>query len=163
LGVLRYVVTTDVSVHAGGAMVLAARGAADLVDASASATATRRELLGVLLDLHAEARRDPFASLPTMAAHPALGATWAAELSRVAGEQSVETWLVAASAWDQLVRPHDAAYCRWRAAQVALSTGQGTVAMRLLGRATREAREHVPLSAAVIETARRARPTPQSG
>jgi tetratricopeptide (TPR) repeat protein len=163
LGVLRYVVTTDVSAHAGGAMVLAARGAADVVDSSSATPATRRELLGVLHGLHAESRRDPFAPLPTMAAHHALGASWAAELSRLAGQQSVETWLIAASAWDKLARPHDAAYCRWRGAQVALSTGQGTVAMRLLSRATREAREHVPLSAAITETAGQARPTLQSG
>jgi hypothetical protein len=39
---------------------------------------------------------------------------------------------------------------------VALAAGQGTIALRLLGRAAREAREHVPLSSAVAATAQQA-------
>ena len=49
-------------------------------------------------------------------------------------------------------RPHEAAYCRWRAAQAALRDGQGTVAARLLKRAAADAREHVPLSQAIAAT-----------
>ena len=84
---------------------------------------------------------------------PALARTWTAERSRLAGEASVEQWVEAAGEWDRLARPHDAAYCRWRAAQVALATGRGTVAGTLLERAARDAREHVPLLMAIGETA----------
>ena len=59
----------------------------------------------------------------------------------------------AASLWDWLTRPHDAAYCRWRAAQCALRDGQGTIAVRLLKRAAADAHEHVPLSRAIAATA----------
>ena len=41
-----------------------------------------------------------------------------------------------------------------RAARVALAQGQGTVAARVLKRAARDAREHVPLSAAIAATSR---------
>jgi hypothetical protein len=62
--------------------------------------------------------------------------------------------LRAATAWGHLGRPHAAAYCRWRAAQVALREGRGVVAARLLRRAASDAREHVPLSRAIAETSR---------
>ena len=83
--------------------------------------------------------------------------SWRAELARLAGSQGVESWRAAATAWDALDRPHDAAYCRWRAAQCALRDGQGTVAARLLRRAAADAREHVPLSEAIAATARAGR------
>ena len=53
---------------------------------------------------------------------------WNAELARLTGTESIEHWHRAADSWDQLARPHDAAYCRWRCAQVALRAGQGTLA-----------------------------------
>ena len=56
----------------------------------------------------------------------------------------------AATEWDRLTRPHLAAYCRWRAAQVAGSAGQASIASRLLRRAARESRTHRPLNAAVM-------------
>jgi len=65
----------------------------------------------------------------------------------------LELWAETARRWDRLGRLPDAAYCRWRGAQVALTAGQGTIALRLLRRAAREAREHVPLSLAIAETA----------
>jgi hypothetical protein len=83
--------------------------------------------------------------------------TGAAELARGAGTETVDQWVEAAAAWARLARPHDAAYGRWRAAQVALRAGRGTLAARLLTRAASEAREHVPLSAAVATTAARVR------
>lgn len=69
----------------------------------------------------------------------------------------MSAWTRAAAAWDGLARPHDAAYCRWRAAQVALREGEGTLAGRLLARAAAEAREHVPLSRAITATRAAAR------
>ena len=77
---------------------------------------------------------------------------WEAELARLEDTGSVDQWARAATGWDRLTRPHDAAYCRWRAAQVALREGQGTVAARLLKRAATAAREHVPLSHAIAAT-----------
>ena len=76
-------------------------------------------------------------------------ATAQAELARAVRADHVAVWAGAARLWDGLGRPHDAAYCRWRGAQVALRDRQGTVAARLLKRAATDAREHVPLSAAV--------------
>ncbi len=80
-----------------------------------------------------------------------------AELAHLEGEDSIDIWARAATCWDRLVRPHDAAYCRWRGARVALREGQGTVAVRLLKRAATDAREHVPLSEAIAATAAGAR------
>jgi hypothetical protein len=83
----------------------------------------------------------------------ACAATGEAELARLAGKQSIEVWARAATAWDKLARPFDAAYCRWRAAQVALTTGQATLSQRLLKRAAQDAREHAPLREAVRRAA----------
>ena len=87
------------------------------------------------------------------ASRRAAGATYAAERARAAGGATSHQWHAAATEWDQLGRPHDAAYCRWRTAQVAITDGQRTVAERLLRRAAREARGHVPLTDAIAATA----------
>ena len=79
--------------------------------------------------------------------------TWTGHLARLSRSETVDHWVTAAAAWDTLVRPHDAAYCRWRAAEAALRGGQGTIAAHLLKRAAIDAREHVPLSRAIRETA----------
>jgi hypothetical protein len=75
-----------------------------------------------------------------------------ADTAALTGSESVAAWTAAATAWDRLEAPHDAAYCRWRAAQCALRDGQGTMASRLLARAASDAREHVPLSEAIATT-----------
>ena len=129
-------------------LVLAARAAADCVgddikDAS--------ELRHTLADLYRRARLGP-STQPHNRAARAQTATWTAEMARLDGTQTTGHWLAAVSEWDQIGRPHDAAYCRWRAAQVALREGQGTVAARLLKRAAVDAREHVPLSEAIART-----------
>jgi hypothetical protein len=97
---------------------------------------------------------------PGQQAEPYLGvhsAAWAVEVARLTGDATVDQWVRVAHDWDNLGRPHDAAYCRWRAAQRALADGQGTLAANLLARAARDAREHVPLSTAVAATRRGAR------
>ena len=66
---------------------------------------------------------------------------------------TVDVWLEAAAGWDDLGRPHRAAYCRWRAAQVARATGQAGLAAKLLRRAARDAREHLPLMTWIRATA----------
>ena len=50
-----------------------------------------------------------------LAHDPAHRATWDAELARLGGTATVDHWVQAGAAWDRLGRPHDAAYCRWRA------------------------------------------------
>ena len=97
------------------------------------------------MELRARAAVDPFTTT-TRADGPAHGASWQAETARLAGQPSLELWATAAGEWDKLSRPHDAAYCRWRGAQVALATGQGTIALRLLRRASpRGPRARTPL------------------
>lgn len=134
------------------ALLVAARNAAE--EASRS-DGQRGALLTALRDLFARIRldRERDASDPHLHAHVVATEV---ELSRLAGQDRLERWVSAATAWDSVDRPHDAAYCRWRGAQVALREGQGTVAGRLLKRAAVDAREHVPLSEA-IAAAERAR------
>ena len=153
-------VSTQAVSLTGLSFVLAARAAADLVEHEPRAGRVRAGHLRDLMELHSRAHVDPFAAT-SRSDVPALGASWHAEIARLAGQPSLELWAAAAGEWDRLGRPHDAAYCRWRGAQVALSTGQGTIALRLLRRAASEAREHVPLSAAIAETTENARRTPQ--
>ncbi|MFC7360682.1 ATP-binding protein [Nocardioides astragali] len=125
----------------------------EIANATATATATERHrVTDQLRDMAAGALVDPFGEEAFDVAVPAWSRSWRAELSRIRGDGTVEAWVSAASEWDRLTRPHDAAYCRWRGAQVALREGRGTVAGRLLGRAATDAREHVPLSEAIVRT-----------
>ncbi len=152
-------VSTDGVSLVGPTFVLAARSAADVVEHEARAGRARGDSLRDVMELRARARVDPFTTT-NRADGPAHRATWQAETARLAGQPSLELWATAAGAWDKLSRPHDAAYCRWRGAQAALAIDQGTIALRLLRRAVREAREHVPLSAAIAETTEKARRAP---
>lgn len=123
---------------------LAARAAADLDEPG---RVTR------LLEFHTRLSRDPFQPHPLFVAPPAHGATWVAELARLKGNQTVDMWVSAAAKWDRLSRPYDAGYARWRAAQVALTTGQGSTADKLLKRAARQAIGHAPLGEVIRRTA----------
>jgi tetratricopeptide (TPR) repeat protein len=148
--VLREAVTTDASAMVGGMLVLAARAAADL----SGSTGTREGLLADLLDLRERCTADPFLPDPASVTRSALAASWAAETARLAGRPEPTLWAAAAAEWDSIGRPHDAAYCRWRAAQTVIGHGQRTVADKLLRRAARDAREHVPLLAAIRHTSK---------
>ena len=152
LGVIRKSSTTDASADTGGLLVLAARSAADLAGSLPRASDTRHELLSTLLGLRAQAKKDPFETRSAWATRSALAATWTAETLRLAGEPSLHRWVSAAHEWDILARPHHAAYCRWRAAQVAISSGRGNIARRLLQRAAKDAREHTPLLTVIVES-----------
>ena len=144
LPVLESGVETDEPVMLGALLVLAARAAADLRD---------RPRGDQIRALHRRLTGDPFAPHPLFVTPAAHGGTWAAELARLQGRETVDGWVAAAAAWDRLTRPYDAAYCRWRGAHVALATVQGTLAGRLLKRAARDARGHIPLSEAIRRTA----------
>jgi tetratricopeptide (TPR) repeat protein len=134
---------TDALPTLGDLLVVAARGAADLVQATAPAgvPACRRELLHTLRTLRDRSRADPRT--------PAFSVSWQAETARLAGTATVERWVAAAVEWDRHGRPHESAYCRWRAGQVAIATGRATQATPLLRRAAHDAREHQPLLEAI--------------
>lgn len=143
LAVLDEASGTDVAQQSGECLALVARAAADLAAADPGRC---RPLLERLRGLWTQIGFQPGAGL---ASGHAGAATYQAELTRLTHEQSVEAWARAATEWDKLTRPFDAAYCRWRGAQVALATGQATLAQQLLKRAARDAREHVPLREAI--------------
>jgi tetratricopeptide (TPR) repeat protein len=147
LGVLDEATGTDVAHDAGECLALATRAAADL---AAAEPGRRRPLLERLRTMWTQIGVEPGKG---PASGPASVATGEAELGRLGDNQSVEIWTGAAMLWDKLARPYDAAYCRWRAAQVALATGQATLAQRLLKRAATDAREHAPLRAAIRHAA----------
>ncbi len=150
-------VETQASGELGATFALAARAAAD-----ASVQATRgspavppSEVAAALVTLLGRSMVDPFSPHPCRAAATAHASTWTAEISRLTGAASIEHWVVAAREWDKLTRPHDAAYCRWRGAQVALRKSQGTLAARLLKRA-------VPTPASTSPSTERSPPSRQA-
>lgn len=133
-----------------------ARAHAERLDREHASASDRRRLVHQLRAAVASARTDPFAVADCDVSVPACRQSWLAELSRIDGTESVAGWASAAAEWDRIRRPHDAAYCRWRAAEVALRDGEGTTAHRLLTRAATDAHTHVPLAQAIAATARRA-------
>ena len=156
LGRLKAVITeardTDVAGFLAGVLALTARAAADHAGSTREASSARQDRLEDLKAMHAGCRVDPFAPAGELAARTGQLRTWQAELARLSGKQTVDVWVAAAAEWDKISRPHDSAYCRWRAAEVALATGRATLAHRLANRAARDAREHVPLLAAIRRT-----------
>jgi tetratricopeptide (TPR) repeat protein len=144
---------TEAVTNTAPLLCLRARASTDQLERDGVAGAGQRVVARRLQDLAAGALRDPFEARPHYVALPAMGHLWRAELARAAGDASVPLWVVAATAFDRLGWPHDAAYCRWRAAQAALREGHGTLAARLLKKAATGAREHVPLTQAIAETA----------
>lgn len=135
----------------GQSFVLAARAAADVVEGERLEDSVRSRYHRELLRLCDRATVSPFTT-NGRAEGPALEATWLAETARLLRRSSLQLWAAATTAWDELGRPHDSAYCRWRAGQAAMVAGQGTIALRLLRHAGRDAGEHVPLSTAITET-----------
>ena len=152
--VLDQEVDTEDSVYSAPSFVLAARAAADL--ARTQQRTSNRSELHLRTSLVALLRRcqvDPFAWPRGPTPRVAHAATWNAELARLANDQTVEIWATAAARWTKLNRPHDAAYCRWRAAQVALAAGRATLGARLLRRARTDARGHDPLLLVIQQAA----------
>lgn len=138
---------TDAATLLGPCLVLAARAAADLVEGAPVRGARARDLHARVATLRPGT--EPLAPDVSRLARAARSATWDAETGRLLGEESVETWASAAHEWDECGRPHAAGYCRWRAAQVARRSGQGTLATRLLRRAALDAKGHEPLLRAI--------------
>jgi tetratricopeptide (TPR) repeat protein len=150
LPVIEEAADADALASMGPLLILAASAGGDLVESlpAAEVPARRRELLARLQTARHRVTSDPLSAWRG----GTLAASWAAELSRIDGSATVEVWLRAATGWDDVDRPHRAAYCRWRAAQVAQRSGQAGLAGRLLRRAARDAREHVPLLTWIRET-----------
>jgi DNA-binding SARP family transcriptional activator/tetratricopeptide (TPR) repeat protein len=134
---------------AGEGFLVAARAGADLAAIHPNRAA---ELHEVLTGLRQRAEVDPLGPGPAPITRAAATAQWEAELARLLVRDAVEQWVRAGVECDGLRSPHDAAYCRWRAAQCALRDGHGTAATRLLKRAAADAREHVPLSQSIALT-----------
>ncbi|HEU4337500.1 MAG TPA: AAA family ATPase [Nocardioides sp.] len=140
---------TSWSPYTGSLLCLAARAAADVAEADP----TRRAALAARLSgWQQQWSTDPLAPEAAHAAAPAARSTWRAELARLHGVPRLEHWVGAAEQWDLVGRPHEAAYARWRAAEVALRDGRLQLAHRLLRRSHAQARGHVPLLAAIDRT-----------
>jgi hypothetical protein len=138
-------------------LALRARVSADVLDQQPAAPHQRRAVVAQLQERHRGSSVDPFGPASLGRQAPAWALQWHAELARVEHSDDKSAWARAAAAWDGIRRPDDAAYCRWRAAQVALRDGEGTLAGRLLARAAADARAHVPLSRAITATRAAAR------
>ena len=152
VAVLRDSVATAASAEIGRRLALAARAAADVADASAPRTppagrcaTSCTDCSNRLRSTRSHARAASRRGRHTGRRGPPRRRAWWVGPPWSCGPRPPATGIGSAG-------PHDAAYCRWRGAQVALATGQGTVAARLLRRAARDAREHVPLSTAIAET-----------
>ncbi|MBD3923024.1 AAA family ATPase [Nocardioides cavernae] len=137
-------------------LVALARAHAEVMDETAASSSLRRSASTSLRAQVAGASTDPFGPGVPDVATAANALLWEAELGRLEDRATVEVWVRAASQWDLLGRPHESAYCRWRAAQVALRDGRGAVATRLAVRARADARQHVPLADAATATIERA-------
>jgi tetratricopeptide (TPR) repeat protein len=152
---LAFLLPTDNAVMAAPALARSAGIHAEL--AIGGTGAHRRDVAAGLRERRAGASLDPLGPAAVGVAAATWRLVWEAELARLEDTETLAQWARAASGWDRLTRPHEAAYCRWRAAQVALREGQGTVAARLLKQAAAEARAHVPLSGVIAKTAAGAR------
>lgn len=133
---------TSWSPYTGSLLILAARAAADVAELDPS---RRPALAERLSSWHRQWSPDPLSPDAAHAAAPATRSTWRAELGRLSGTARMPDWTGAAEQWDLVGRPYDAAYCRWRAAELALRHGEATRAARLLRRAHAQAHGHVPL------------------
>ena len=149
---LSFLLATEASVDAAPIAVAFARAEADRLESLAVSTAERSTVTAALMASLKAAKVDPFGPSATNIATPAYASTMRAEVARMAGTGTVELWADAAAQWDHLSWPHLAAYCRWRAAQVAGAAGEATIAARLLRRAARESRTHRPLHTAITST-----------
>ena len=89
-----------------------------------------------------------------MAARDKLG--FEAELARLVGTATPESWQVVADGWGELGAAHREAYARLRLAEAHLDHRQQAAAGQQLSAADRLAAGHVPLRAEVAALARRA-------
>jgi DNA-binding CsgD family transcriptional regulator len=145
----------DGSQEAGLLLSLGARAAADLAQQDVQAAA---EAIARLDDLRAAMALDPFADRPTLPRASADRRQWQAERTRADGRSDPEAWTAAASAWEALSMPHDAAYCWWRAAEALVALGADKEKIRAaLHAAHRLSDSHLLLRDEVAKVAAHAR------
>jgi DNA-binding CsgD family transcriptional regulator len=154
---------TDWAVFCGWLLALGMRACADLAERGRARRdePAVRAALAAADDLASWVNRtpdEPFTEHPFVAPISAEHATWDAERGRATGASDAEAWSVAAERWEALGYRHRAGYARWRQAEALLATphGRGTAAT-VLSTAAALAREHVPLTTAIQDLARRAR------
>ncbi|MCY4727086.1 AAA family ATPase [Nocardioides sp. STR2] len=140
---------TSWSPYTGSLLCLAARAAADV---AAADPGRRSDLAAQLAAWQQQWSTDPLAPEAVHAAAAATRSTWRAELARLHGVPQLPLWVGAAEQWDLVGRPHEAAYSRWRGAEVALRENRDVLAGRLLRRAHAQARGHVPLLGVIDRT-----------
>jgi DNA-binding CsgD family transcriptional regulator/tetratricopeptide (TPR) repeat protein len=134
---------------------LGARAAADL---SENGDGSGGEAIAVLDELREAMALDPFADRETLPRASVDRRQWLAERTRAQGRSDPDAWIDAASGWEALSMPHDAAYCWWRAAEALLATGANKPEVRAaLHAAHRFSDGHVPLRDEVGKVATRAR------
>jgi DNA-binding CsgD family transcriptional regulator/tetratricopeptide (TPR) repeat protein len=143
---------------------IAVEACADLADAARArgdpqGVAEAQNAADDLVELHARTRPDPFGPHPVWVVPPAEGASWRAELTRVAGKPDPAAWAEAASAWERLGYVHRAAYARWRQGEALLATGRRADAGRILRVSATAAHGHAPIENGIRETIRLARLT----
>jgi DNA-binding CsgD family transcriptional regulator len=155
---------TDWVVLCGWLLALGMRACADLAERARARRDdnTVRAALAAAEDLASWVNREhdvPFTEHPYVAAIPATHATWSAERRRAAGATDPTAWRLAADLWEALDYRHRAGYARWRQAEALLATPHGgrAAAATVLSTAAGLAVEHVPLTRAIQDLARRAR------
>jgi DNA-binding CsgD family transcriptional regulator/tetratricopeptide (TPR) repeat protein len=163
LATLNDIADTHLNELGAALLAMAMRAHADLAEL-ARATGDGQRLRDILasatrlLETRANARVNPFAERLLPVTCSAYGLSWEAEWSRLRAEPDAPAWERAVAAWEALSRPHRAAYARWRQAEALLThRGGKEAATPVLRVAAAQAAQHVPLSAAIHDLARRAR------
>jgi DNA-binding CsgD family transcriptional regulator len=155
---------SDWVILSGWLLALGMRACADLAEQGRARRdePAVRAALAAADDLASWVKRErdvPFTEHPFVAPIPAEHATWDAERGRAAGASDAEAWGVAADQWEALDYRHRAGYARWRQAEALLTAPHGRrgAAATELSTAAGLAAEHVPLTTAIQDLARRAR------
>jgi DNA-binding CsgD family transcriptional regulator/tetratricopeptide (TPR) repeat protein len=155
--------TDWVLILCGWLLALGMRACADLSERSRARRDDEavRAALAAADDLAAWVRQEggvPFTEHPWVASIPAARATWNAEYNRATGAANPGEWNVAAAEWEALSYRHRAGYARWRQAEALLAAPHSrATAAPVLSTAAGMAVEHVPLTSAIQDLARRAR------
>jgi DNA-binding CsgD family transcriptional regulator len=145
----------DLSQTTGSLFSLGARAVADLTELGGEPS---RQPMARLDEVRGAMALDPFADRDTLPRASADRRQWQAERTRAEGRSDPDAWTEAASAWEALSMPHDAAYCWWRAAEALLTIGANKIDVRAaLHAAHRHSDGHLPLRDEIGKAATRAR------
>lgn len=151
------------TLFAGELLVLGMRAAADLAHSGVVRRDARRAARARAAAAELTAAVDrmdvrPFRDHPHVVRIPADRTEWTAERSRLEGSSDAGAWEEVATRWEELGRPHRAAYASWRCAEARLAKGGRCAdAEDPLRRAAAGAEEMLPLQAEIRRLAARAR------